>query len=440
MNLLQFSGQGAYLDWWTIGIAAIVNTGCAVLGCFLVLRKLSLLGDAISHAVLPGIVLAFLLAGRSPMPMLLGAMATGVLTTFLIQTLQRYGGVAEDAGMGIVFTAMFSVGVLLLSNFASQVDLDPSCVLYGQIEYIPLNVETIFGIEVPKALPIMLSALVAVIAFVTLFWKELKLTSFDPALATAIGINATLIYYLLMGMTAVVSVAAFEAVGALFSVAMLIIPPATAHLLTDKLGRMVWWSAALAISASFFGYLVSKLLNVNAAGMMACVAGGQFAAAVVFAPHYGIVGKLRHQLSLTARIAGEDLAALLYRQEEPSRSRDGGTMTVRELVRAFGGGFVARYALHRLMRRGEIDKTPEGSVVLTDKGRRQAESLVRSHRLWEAYLDKNFQLPLDHLHAPAERIEHFIGPELQQQLAESLPKSDLDPHGREIPPSTGTQP
>lgn len=435
MNLLHFSGIMAYYDWWTIAVAMIVNVGCAVIGCFLVLRKLSLLGDAISHAVLPGIVIAFLFAGRSPLPMLVGAMATGVLTSLVIQTLHRYGGVAEDSGMGIVFTAMFSVGVLLLSNFAAQVDLDQSCALYGDIAFVPIRQMKVLGFRIPEAAPTMIIALVAVIAFVTLFWKELKLTSFDPALATAIGINASLVHYLLMGMTAVVSVAAFEAVGAILSVAMLIIPAATAHLLTDRLGRMIFGSAGLAISASFFGYLASKYFKVDSAGMMAVLAGLQFAAAVVFAPRYGVVGKLRHQLALSARIAGEDIAALLYRQEEPSPSRDGTATTLGELVRAIGGGFVARYAVYRLMRRGDLAKTAHGGVALTEKGRRDAESIVRSHRLWEAYLDKNFQLPLDHLHAPAERIEHFIGPELQQQLAESLPKADLDPHGREIPKS-----
>lgn len=440
MNLLEFSGEAAFNDWWTIGVASIVNVGCAVLGCFLVLRRLSLIGDAISHAVLPGIVVAFLLAGRSPLPMLLGAMTVGVLTALVIQTLHRYGGVAEDAAMGITSSAMFSIGVLLLANYASSAHIDVSCILYGDIESVPQQRAMFAGFEIPKALPTMFWALVAVISFVTLFWKELKLTSFDPALATALGISATLIHYLLMGMTAVVSVAAFEAVGALFPVAMLIIPPATAHLLTDRLSRMVCWSVVLALSTSFFGYLLSKLLNVNAAGMMAVVAGLQFFAAVIFAPRYGIVGKLRNQLSLAARIAGEDIAALLYRQEEPSRSRDGAATTIGDLVRAIGGGFVARFALFRLVRRGEVVRTAHGGIELTDKGRREAESLVRSHRLWEAYLDKNFQLPLDHLHAPAERIEHFIGPELQQQLAESLPKADLDPHGREIPGSQSGPP
>lgn len=433
-----------YIDWWTITVAAIVNVGCAVLGCFLVLRRLSLIGDAISHAVLPGIVVAYVMSGREPLPMLLGAMAVGVLTTMLIQSLVRYGGVAEGAAMGITSTALLSVGVLLLENFAKQAHIDQSCILYGNIESVALESLTFAGLEVPSALPTMFWALVAVLVFVTLFWKELKLTSFDPALATAIGINATLIHYLLMGMTAVVSVASFEAVGALFPVAMLIIPPATAHLLTDRLSRMVGWSVGLALSTSLFGYVLSKLLDVNTGGMMAVVAGLQFFAAVVFAPRYGIVGKLRNQLSLAARISGEDIAALLYRQEEPSRSRDGTATTVGDLVRAIGGGFVARYALLRLVRRGDVKRTSRGGLELTEKGRREAESLVRSHRLWEAYLDKNFHLPLDHLHAPAERIEHFIGPELQQQLAESLPKAALDPHGREIPgvqnapPATGS--
>jgi len=428
-------GPNADLAWWTIAVGAIVNTSCALLGCYLVLRKLSLLGDAISHAVLPGIVLAFLFAGRSPAALLLGAMATGLLTTYLIETLHRYAGVGKDVGMGIVALALFSVGVLLLTNFARDVHIDASCVLFGEIEYIPLKTIRVFGITIPSVLPTMLAALVAVLAFITLFWKELKLAAFDPALATASGFSAGLMHYALMSMTAVVTVSAFEAVGSILAVAMLIVPPATAFLLTDRLGRMLGWSAAVAVSSSFFGYAAAAAFRTNVGGMSAVAAGVHFAAAVLFAPRHGMLSKSWSALQLSIRIVAEDMAAALYREGETiAAGGDGPQMNAAALLRRAGNGLTARLALRRLRRSGQVVAASDGRLELTKQGREAAESIVRSHRLWEAYLVEHFQLPLDHLHEPAERIEHFIGPALQRELAESLPKTDVDPHGRDIPP------
>jgi len=236
-------------------------------------------------------------------------------------------------------------------------------------------------------------------------------------------------------MTAVVTVAAFEAIGSILAVAMLIVPPATANLLTDRLNRMFVLAAGLACTASFFGYLLARQCGVSVSGMMAVAAGLQFALAVLFAPKHGVLAKAWRTVLLATRIAGEDLLARLYRAEEYRSSTTGPTNAPAErqataLVPT--SGLVGRLAHLRLLRRGDLRRTPTGAA-LTEQGRREAESLVRAHRLWEAYLMENFQLPLDHVHEPAEKIEHFLGPELQQRLAESLPKTDLDPHGREIP-------
>lgn len=434
MSDLGLWGPGAELAWWPIIVGAVVNTSCALLGCLLVLRRLSLLGDAISHSVLPGIVGAFLIAQflrQQPFIYLFaGALIGGMLTTFLVETLHRYVGVAEDAGMGVVFTALFSVGVIMLSNYARDVHLDATCVLYGEIGTLAFRTTPIFGFEVPEALPRMIAALAAVVVFLIVLRKELLIASFDPALATAMGFSSAALHYALMGMTAVVTVAAFEAIGSILVVAMLVVPAATAHLLTDRLGRMFVWSAVLAVSASFLGYLFARRWNTDVAGMMTVAAGAQFALAVLFAPRHGVVAKAWRTAALTIRIAGEDVLARHYRGEETAqRPVLAGTPAVAPPIES---GFVALLARRLLLYRGELKLTSMGTV-LTDRGRRAAESLVRAHRLWEAYLVENFQLPLDHLHEPAEKIEHFLGPELQQRLAESLPKTDLDPHGREIP-------
>jgi ABC-type Mn2+/Zn2+ transport system permease subunit len=418
--------------FWTIAVGAISNTCCAVLGCYLVLRRMSLLGDAISHAILPGIVLAFFVTGQTASwPMLLGAVGVGVLTTMVTQTLHASGNVPEDASMGVVFTSLFALGVALIA-LVPNVDFDVECVLMGRLEDV-LVTEPWFGWEVPLKLPSLVAVLAATVAFVTLFWKELKVASFDPALATAMGLSAAVVHYLLMGMVAAVTVAAFDAVGSVLVIAMLIVPAATAHLLTDRLGWMMGWAVVVAIVSSVLGYLGDIFFDTGVAGMMAVAAGAQFLLAVFLAPRHGLVSKGWHRFRLALRIVSEDVVAVLYRFEEVAGERKAAGVPWSLCRRIAGGGLTAWFAAPRLLWRGEIRSAPGRRLRLTPEGRRIAQSLVRSHRLWEAFLGENFQLPLDHLHESAERIEHFIGPKLQERLASDLHQPDLDPHGKEIP-------
>ncbi len=426
------------LSIWTIVIALLANISCAILGTYLVLRRTSLMGDAISHSVLPGIVIAFVWSNRMASgPMFVGAVIMGLLAAFLTQSLTTFARVPEDSSMGIVFTSLFALGVFLLTNFARYVDLDPSCVLYGLIEAAPLDSVNWFGIEVPRTVGPLGAALLLTLAFVAAFWKELKISSFDPALASAIGISATVMHYLLMAMVALVTVAAFEAVGSIIVIAMLIVPGATAHLLTDRLGRMMGLAVLVAVLASLLGYWGAVEWDTTVAGMIGVAAGGQFAAAVLLSPRYGVLGKAWNNLMLSLRIESEDVVAFLYRAEElagKSGFKTPQKLTIAQCVHAVGGGMLAWLTLPKLWRNGAIQYT-RGELCLTADGRRLAESLVRSHRLWEAFLIEHFQLPLDHVHAPAERVEHFIGPQLQETLAADLRAPDIDPHGREIPPA-----
>ncbi len=259
------------------------------------------------------------------------------------------------------------------------------------------------------------------------------------------GLNATLIHYLLMAMVAIVTVAAFEAVGSILVVAMLIVPAATAHLLTDRLGWMMTLAVGIGVAAAFGGYSGAVALNTSVAGMMAVVAGGLFALAVVFAPRYGVLSRAIHTLRLSLRIAGEDVVALLYRAEErapgePIRLGPVVSKSRVECLRVAGGGLVGRLALLRLRLRGHVRRRPRGQIVLSDAGRRLGQSLVRSHRLWETYLSTELQLPADHLHEPAERIEHYIGPTLQEELIAELDAPEADPHGRASRPATPIKP
>ncbi|MCI0455889.1 MAG: metal ABC transporter permease [Gemmataceae bacterium] len=412
-----------------VGILAAVP--CALLGCYLVLRRMSLLGDAISHAVLPGIALAFLLSGQvTGMPIVLGAIAVGVLTAVLTQTVHRFANVPEDASLGVVFTSLFAVGVILLNRVAHGTDLDPDCVLYGRFELTVIRTEPLMGLALPTVVQTLLPTLGLALLFIVLLWKELKAASFDPALATAMGLSAAVVHYLLMGMVAAVTVASFEAVGSILVVAMLIVPAATAQLLTDRLGRMLLLSAGVAVVSAVGGYVLASeaVFDSQMSAMMGVVAGGQFVLAVLLAPRYGVLSKVVRNARLAVRIAAEDILAALYRGEE-ARAR--GETPIPPAIT----GWTRRLARWVLRRQGQVEMGPGGELRLTEPGRRRAESLVRSHRLWEAYLGENFELPLDHLHEAAERMEHFVGPELQKELEEELHAPVIDPHGKPIPPS-----
>lgn len=280
------------MDFWIILTAVLVASACSILGCFLILRRMALVGDAISHAVLPGIAIAFLMSGtRDSMWMLLGATAFGLLTVFLIQTLQT-SGLQSDASIGIVFTALFAVGVLLISLNAQHIDLDLDCVLFGEIAYVPWDTWTFGGTDMgPRAVWMLGITLTVILLLMGLFYKQFKICAFDPAMAAACGIPVLLFHYLLMGMVSMTAVSSFESVGAILVVGMLIIPAATAYLLTNRLGVMIGISVAVGIVSAVGGYLVSYLLDASIAGCMVSVAGILFILTLIFSPSHGMIAK-----------------------------------------------------------------------------------------------------------------------------------------------------
>lgn len=405
---------------------AATNVACALIGCFLVLRRMSLMGDALSHAVLPGLVLAFLFSGSlSIVSLFTGAVLCGLLTTFLTQTLHQYARVPGDASMGVVFTSLFALGVVLIKKYLTGLHFD-SCLYQGALEYVPLA-ETVAGL--PRPLFTTLSVLGVNLIVLIVFWKELKISSFDPELATTLGISSTLMHYLLMTLVAVTAVASFEAVGSILVVAMLIVPAATAHLLTDRLHVMVLLAAAMGIAAAVVGYWMAAWLNTNIAGMITVVAGLLYLVAVFFSPRYGILSKLYHNMQISLRVLREDLLAMLYRVEELGSQKQ---LSIAEASEAVGGGWLARWGMRELRQAGRIT-LKEDHLQLTDAGREDARQLVRSHRLWETYLVQFLGMPLDHVHEPAHRVEHFIDERLQKKLESRVGTDGQDPHGREIP-------
>jgi manganese/zinc/iron transport system permease protein len=272
----------------------LVAVSCGLLGCYLVLRKMALIGDAISHAVLPGIVIAYLVSGsRDSAVMIVGAGMIGLLTTFLIEFLHRKARLQEDASIGVIFTALFALGVILLSYYASNIDLDQDCVLYGEIALVPLDTWILpSGIDLgPRAMWIGLLVLGILLLFIGLGYKELFLTTFDPSYALSIGISVTLWHYLLMGMVSFTTVASFEAVGAILVVTFLVAPAATAYLLTNSLAKMLFISGIVGIIASVGGYYLASWMDASIAGGMSTVAGLEFLLVLLFSPTQGVLMK-----------------------------------------------------------------------------------------------------------------------------------------------------
>jgi len=432
MIYIDFTDPKFLQAFWTIAIASVCSVSCSLLGCFLLLKRMSMMGDAIGHGILPGIAFAFLLTGQlTSFTILVGAMIFGVLTAVLAELLSGSEAVSEDSSLGVVYTSLFSLGVVLLSVFLRDVDLDINCVFMGSLVLAPITTETYFGWEIPQAFPTMFAALLLSIAFLLIFWKELKIVAFDPALAQSMGYSPRVVNYLLIALTAGTTVSAFEAVGLILVLAVLIVPAATAHLLTDRLGPMLCWAAAFALSASISGFVLHDIgpYTLDISGLIAVVLGAQFVFVVLIAPRHGLIAKWIRNLQLSLRIAAEDILATMYRAEE-----SGGPNYSLALKEHGLSGWVIWLAHFNLTRRRLVARDDKDMPMLTDTGRRLASYVVRSHRLWETYAGAVLEIPPDHVHSAAALVEHYIGPQLQDEIATSLKQPPTDPHGKSIPP------
>lgn len=411
---------------WPMVIAAVVSAVCAVVGTMLVVRRMSLLGDAISHGVLPGIVVAVLAGGR-PGGMLstLGAVAAAMMTVWAAEAVRRGARLSEDAAAGVVFTTFFAAGVVLISLYASRVDLDPGCVLHGILELAAADTVPILGVAIPRAMVNGCVALAVVAAFLAATWPAQVFAAFDADAARVVGVPVAAVTTGLLAMTAVATVASFEAVGAVLVVAMLVVPAATAELLFHSLGRVMAAAVGIAVAAAVAGYLAAWRWNTTAAGMIAVVLGIFYLAAVLAAPEGGIIARLAGKVWLGWRVACEDVLAAAWRREEAGA-----------IAAAASGGLLSRLAAAWLRLRGKVASAGD-STVLTAVGRGEAETIVRSHRLWEAWLGRNVEIPVDHLHPPAEWVEHYLGADMRRRIEEEVGGAASDPHGREIPTEPG---
>lgn len=422
------------LDLMPMLAALLAALSCGMLGNFLVLRRLSLMGDAISHAVLPGIAAAFIITqSRQPLAMLLGAGVAALATVLVVELIKRLGRVEPGAAMGVTFSVLFALGVLLIERAARSVDLDADCVLYGQLETLATFAPPGAPIEIPRQVVTLAIVAAASFAFVGLLFKELRISAFDPGLSTSMGVHAGGMHVLLMTLVAAAAVASFEAVGSILVIAMLIAPAATARMLTDRLRSQLLVSCAAAAIASVGGYFLAAHAeslgfrrSLDAAGVITVLSGLLFATAALASPSHGVIARLLRRRALAERVALEDLLASLFRMEEAGAASTPRAGVLGALGRAGASGALASGERQGLIRR-DAD-----AVALTPLGRERASDLVRRHRLWETYLVDRAGVRPDHAHDSAEALEHARAPD-RRPIAPSLDVS-TDPHGRSIPP------
>lgn len=298
-------------------IAVVTAVAAALPGTFLVLRRTAMVSDAISHAILPGIVIGFFLVHDLNSPVLvLMATLSGVLTVVLIEALLRTRLVPEDASIGLVFPALFSIGVILISRYAGDVHLDTDSVLLGELAFAPFDRLIISGNDLgPRALWTMGVILLLNLIVIALAWKELKLATVDPSLAALLGFSPAVIHYSVMTLVSITAVGAFDAVGSILVVALMIAPPSTAYVLVDRFAPMMYVAAATAAVSAVLGYGLATVLDVSIAGAMAVACGLLFGAAFVFAPRRGLVAQARRRSAQRLELAVRMLVVhLLHHQ------------------------------------------------------------------------------------------------------------------------------
>lgn len=423
--------------------AVLLGVACGVLGSFVVLRRQSLLGDAIGHAVLPGVVAGFLLAGSKSTPaLMLGATIAGLLAAGLIALLQRTTVLKSSECMGVVFTGFYAVGIMLIkrlqnSQASGQAGLDRF--LFGQI----------VGIS-EQDLLLMAAVAAAALACVVIFWRTLAVSSFDADFAAAAGTPAVRVEILLTALLTVAIVIGIQAVGVVLVAAMLVTPAATAYLLTDRLHRMVILSAAFGVVAGVTGIVLSLLLarpgrDMPTGATIVLSAGAIFTAVILFSPAHGVLPRVARLVRKRRRTAAENLLRTIYLMIE-RRGGNGhadGTDTAAAVDRRFGVDDVAalrheapavvRRMAREAARRGWLESRSADPLILTDTGLREARRVVRNHRLWELFLTQEAKLAADHVHSDAEYIEHVLPRDVVQKLEAMLAQTQSDPHGRPIP-------
>ena len=408
--------------------SVLLGVSCGLLGAFLVVRKMALAGDVLSHAVLPGVAAGFLWnASKDPIAIFVGATIAGLSGTIVVSLITRGTKLKEDAAMALVLAVFFAIGLVLMNVIQQMPDATKSGIdkcLFGQAAALS-------GTDIQ----LMAAVTITTLLVVTVFYKELLVSSFDPVFAQTIGVRVLWVHHAFMFLLSAAVVVALQAVGVVLISAMLITPAATAYLLTHRMRGMLLISAVCGTVAGIVGAFVSFLQsNLPTGPCMVVAASTLFGMAVVFSPLHGVVPRWRRTRVRERRIHRENTLKAVYQlleTQDPPRA----AVTTQELAGQ------RRYSIKQsAMDTAQL--ASEGLVVFEDdrktlrlsaEGQRQAESIVRNHRLWELYLTEKANFRPDHVHDDAELIEHVLGEEIVKKLEFRLGHPQRDPHGKSIP-------
>ncbi|MEE9372454.1 MAG: iron chelate uptake ABC transporter family permease subunit [Saprospiraceae bacterium] len=396
--------------------SSLVGILCGVLGCFLVLRNMSLIGDALSHAILPGVFIPFMIIGYSKVGFFLGTLSAAIISAIAITWIQNNVKTKNDAAIGIVFTLMFSIGVTGISflNNAQGVHLDLKDFLFGST----------LGISNEDIVITSIVTLYA-IASVIIFYRYLFITTFQATIAATMGISVQFVHYFLMLLVSLAIVASLQTVGIILVVAMLITPASTALLLSNNLKKVLIISGIIGLLSAVFGLVAAIILNTPPGPAMCIMATLFYALAVVFSPSKGILIKRKNKRDQKALIQREDILKLMYKSKIILSKK-----AIIDRMSYTSSTLSSR--LSELTQSGAI-AVVEGGYKITGRGRDLGEKLVRAHRLWESYLVDEMGLKDDQIHEDAENLEHVLDHEMIDSLDEKLGFPDKDPHGAPIP-------
>lgn len=395
---------------------SMVGIMCGIIGCFIVLRNMSMIGDALSHAILPGIFVSFVLVGYSTIGFFVGSVVAGVVTALLITWIQHNVKTKNDASIGIVFTFMFSLGVLGISWLSDEkgAHLDLQDFLFG----------TAMGISTED---VIITALVMVytIISVAIMYRYLFATTFQPTIAETMGISVKMVHYFLMLLLSFAVVASLRTVGVILVVAMLVTPSSIALLLSNRLRRVIVISALVGLLSAILGLMLAIYFNTPPGPMMVVVATALYALSAAFAPEKGLVPRYLRKVSQANKIEQEDILKYMHKQDK--------AVAVSALSEYLGiKSNRAQFHISALSKEGYL--TSGGQIELTYKGKQKAEKLVRAHRLWESYQVEKMGLQEGQIHDEAERLEHHLTEDILDQVDQKLGYPATDPHGSPIPP------
>ena len=401
--------------------SSLVGVVCGMLGCFIVLRNMALIGDALSHAILPGVVVGFIVAGHSILGFFTGSVLAGFLAAVLITWIQRNVKGKDDAAIGIVFTSMFAIGIMGISWVTRQqgVHLDMKDFLFGNV----------LGIS-DHDLWLTSFITVYVVASLGFFFRYFFITTFEPVIAQTIGISGKTIHYFLMLLLSFTVVASLQSVGVILVVAMLIIPASTAYLLTNNLKKMLVVAAFIGLFSTSTGLILAIIFGTTPGPAMTLNAGFIYGLTVFFSPKNGYVIQRVRRNRKKRKILREDILKQMVKLHE-SKELNLENLSSRLNIQTN----ILKKNIKMLVKKGLVESN-KGETILTGSGIKAAYSLIRAHRLWETYLVDRMGLSSEQIHDQAEKYEHLLPDDLLDEMDKKLGFPKKDPHGSTIPQKT----